>query len=351
MAFSAEPILYIRQIQNEIAMKIEKILDRKSYANEEFNFEDVADVQVGHEDGDYGYFIIQSKRRKRTATGSNIPWNNHAVIYFDQPDAFEDIYEILNRRLSSGFELGASTGFMSADGEYRGKETENTDLSYVRVDVEEFVVSFNCFDDSRDFIGSSSIPIATAFKEGEYTDDENLQIFHTMVDEVWDSFEKAYDPEDDNMREERDTAIAKVEHICNSFHIAAKQLQDTHGKSDSFQIENEYDVQSLLHSFLKLEFDDIRGEIHTESYAGTQPRIDFLIEEPNILIEVKHARDDHGREKIKEELAVDKDHYRKGDYDQLVCFIYDPDEEIDNPNGFVKDIELDEPSVTVLISP
>lgn len=330
-------------------MKLEKILDRKSYADGKFNFEDVAQVQVGHEEGKYGYFIIQSKRRKRTRTGTHIPWNNHAVVYFEQPEEFEKVNEILRRRLDSGLKIEASTGFMSAEGEYEGKDTDSTDISYVRVYVEEDVISFQCFDDSRDHIGAVSIPIATAFEEGEYTDEENLEMFDTMVGEVLDSFESAHNPE--TMEHERVPAIGRVERICNRFHTAAKQLRNTHGKSDSFEIENEYDVQSLLHSFLKLEFDDIRAEIYTDSYAGTQPRIDFLIEEPNILVEVKHARSDHGTQDIKEELAIDKDHYRKQDHDELVCFIYDPEEVIDNPSGFKKDIEWEEPSVTVLVSP
>lgn len=332
-------------------MKLEKILQRKSFANGEFNFEDVAQTQVGHEDGEYGYFIIQSKRRKRTQGGTSIPWNNSSVIYFENPGPFGEIHEILDRRLGSDFDLEASTGFMPVDGEYEGKNTENTDISEVRVDVEESGISFHCFDDSRSLVGSASIPIATAFKEGEYTDNENLQLFHTMVGEVTESFKMAREAQEDTMNKEQEPAIERIENICNRFHHAAKQLRDTHGNSDSFKIENEYSVQSLLHSFLKLEFDDVREEEYTPSYAGTQPRIDYLIEAHDILIEVKHARTDHGQDDIREELAVDKEHYRKGEYDQLVCFIYDPDEVINNPEGFIKDIELNEPSVTVLISP
>ncbi|MDL0123397.1 hypothetical protein [Halobacterium salinarum] len=332
-------------------MKLEKILQRRSFAGGEFNFEDVAQTQVGHEDGDYGYFIIESKRRKQTLTGTSIPRNNSAVIYFEHPDPFEDIYEILDRRLNSEFDLEASTGFIPAEGEYDGKDTENTDISEVRVDVEESGISFYCFDDSRDLIGAASIPIATAFKEDEYTDEENLQVFHAMVDEVSESFTDARESKEDTMDKVHRTALEKVERICGRFHSAAKQLRDTHSNSDSFQIENEYSVQSLLHSYLKLEFDDVRAEEYNPSYAGKQPRIDFLIEAHDIMIEVKHARPDHGKEKIREELAIDKDHYRKKDYDQLVCFIYDPDEVITNPGGFITDLEFEEPSVMVLISP
>jgi|GEM_PF-3163195 len=332
-------------------MKFDKILQRKSFGNGEFKFEDVAQTQVGHEDGEYGYFIIQSKRKKRIQTGTTIQWNNSAVIYFEDPDPFEDIYEILDRRLDSEFDLEASTGFIPAEGEYEGKDTANTDISEVRVDVEESGISFYCFDDSRDLIGAVSIPIATAFEEGEYTDEENLQVFHAMVDEISESFKDARESKEDTMDKVHRTALEKVERICSRFHSAAKQLRDTHSNSDAFEIENEYSVQSLLHSYLKLEFDDVRDEEYNPSYAGTQPRIDFLIEDHGILIEVKHAREDNGKKEIKEQLAVDKDHYRKGEYDHLVCFIYDPDEVITNPDGFKKDIELEESSVTVLISP
>jgi hypothetical protein len=332
-------------------MKFDKILQRESFANGEFKFEDVAQTQVGHENGEYGYFIIESKRRKRTQTGTSIPWNNSAVIYFEDIGPFEDIYEILDRRLSSEFDLEASTGFIPAEGEYEGKDTANTDISEVRVDVEESGISFYCFDDSRDLIGAASIPIATAFEEGEYTDEENLKVFHAMVEEISESFNVARKSREGTMDKAHDTALEKVERICSRFHSAAKQLRDTHGNSDSFEIENEYSVQSILHSYLKLEFDDIRAEEYNPSYAGKQPRIDFLIEAHDILIEVKHARANHGKDEIREELAIDKDHYRKGNYDQLVCFIYDPDEVITNPDGFIKDLEFDEPSITVLISP
>lgn len=332
-------------------MNVNKILKQKSSTNGKFQFEDVAQTQVGHEEGEYGYFIIESKRRKRTQTGTSIPWDNSAVIYFEDTDPFENIHEILERRIGSEFDLEAGTGFIPADGEYEGKNTPNTDISEVRVNVEESKIRFYCFDDSRDLIGAASIPIATAFEDGEYTDEENLQRFHAMVDEASESFTDARESKEDTMDKVHRTALEKTERICGKFHSAAKQLRDTHSNSDSFEIENEYSVQSLLHSYLKLEFDDVRAEEYNPSYAGKQPRIDFLIEAHDIMIEVKHARPDHGKEDIREELAIDKDHYRKKDYDQLICFIYDPDEVITNPDGFKKDIELEEPSVTVLISP
>jgi hypothetical protein len=332
-------------------MNVNKILKQKSSTNGKFQFEDVAQTQVGHEEGEYGYFIIESKRRKRTQTGTSIPWDNSAVIYFEDTDPFENIHEILGRRIGSEFDLEAGTGFIPADGEYEGKNTPNTDISEVRVNVEESKIRFYCFDDSRDLIGAASIPIATAFEDGEYTDEENLQRFHAMVDEASESFTDARESKEDTMDKVHRTALEKTERICGEFHSAAKQLRDTHSNSDSFEIENEYSVQSLLHSYLKLEFDDVRAEEYNPSYAGKQPRIDFLIEAHDIMIEVKHARPDHGKEDIREELAIDKDHYRKKDYDQLICFIYDPDEVITNPDGFITDLEFEEPSVTVLISP
>ncbi len=106
-----------------------------------------------------------------------------------------------------------------------------------------------------------------------------------MVEEISESFNDARESREETMDKVHDTALEKVERICSRFHSAAKQLRDTHGNSDSFEIENEYSVQSLLHSYLKLEFDDVRAEEYNPSYAGKQPRIDFLIEAHDILIE------------------------------------------------------------------
>lgn len=71
------------------------------------------------------------------------------------------------------------------------------------------------------------------------------------------------------------------------FHIAANQMKNRYSSRDKFNIRDEYDVQDLLHAFLKLAYDDIRVEEYTPSYAGKSSRVDFLLKRESTVIEVK----------------------------------------------------------------
>src|SRR6266851_4668899 len=69
----------------------------------------------------------------------------------------------------------------------------------------------------------------------------------------------------------------RLERILGRFHQVAKQLQKRHAGKDTLRIMDEYDVQDLLHALLKIDFNDIRAEEWTPSYAGKSARMDFLL--------------------------------------------------------------------------
>ncbi|ODS32894.1 MAG: hypothetical protein SCARUB_02000 [Candidatus Scalindua rubra] len=71
--------------------------------------------------------------------------------------------------------------------------------------------------------------------------------------------------------------ISIVLNICKKFHFVARQLRNRFNNRPTLEIEDEYDVQDLLHSLLKIYFDDIRVEEWVPSYAGSSSRIDFLL--------------------------------------------------------------------------
>ena len=53
----------------------------------------------------------------------------------------------------------------------------------------------------------------------------------------------------------------------------------------------------------------------------------------------KHTRKGLTNKKLKEELIIDKEQYKKNQNCMILyCFVYDPDKLIDNPRGFEKDI-------------
>jgi hypothetical protein len=122
-----------------------------------------------------------------------------------------------------------------------------------------------------------------------------------------------------------------------------------------FKIEDEYDVQDVLHSMLLVAYDDIRREEWTPSYAGGSSRMDLLVREEQAVVEVKLAREGHSDREIGGELLVDVERYRRhADCGTLVCLIYDPGDHISNPNGLSADLEnasSDEFSVKVLVVP
>ncbi len=128
--------------------------------------------------------------------------------------------------------------------------------------------------------------------------------------------------------------------LCRRFPRAARQLQQRHASRPGIEQKDEYDVQDVLHAFLLLHFDDVRPEEWAPSYGGSSARVDFLLPDERIVIEVKRTRDKLGARDAKEQLAVDIDHYRvHPKCSTLVCFVYDPDHRITNAVGFEKDLE------------
>ncbi|MCM2286943.1 MAG: DUF2321 domain-containing protein [Desulfobacula sp.] len=81
-----------------------------------------------------------------------------------------------------------------------------------------------------------------------------------------------------------------VEKICSRFHLVAKQMKTRHADRDSLHVNDEYDAQDLLHALLHIYFDDIRPEEWMPSYAGRCSRVDFLLKDEKIIIEVKKTR-------------------------------------------------------------
>jgi hypothetical protein len=130
-----------------------------------------------------------------------------------------------------------------------------------------------------------------------------------------------------------------VGRLLRRFHSAARPLKQRHDKRPSFLIEDEYDVQDLLHALLRGLFDDIRPEESSPSYAGGASRLDFLLKAEQIVIETKMASDKLRDKQIGEQLMIDIQRYHAHpDCKHLICFVYDPHEHIKNPHGLEADL-------------
>jgi hypothetical protein len=138
------------------------------------------------------------------------------------------------------------------------------------------------------------------------------------------------------------SAIDKVQLLINRFHQVARQLQARHGDRKTIEIGDEYDVQDLFHALLKLYFDDIRPEEYTPSYAGSASRVDFLLKDEQIIIEIKKTRNSLKAKEVGEQLIIDTQKYQAHpDCKTLICFVYDPEGKIANPRGIEKDLSKD----------
>ena len=145
-----------------------------------------------------------------------------------------------------------------------------------------------------------------------------------------------------------------LEKILNNFHRVVRQLRNRHDNRQTIKITDEYDVQDLLHALLLIHFEDVRPEEWTPSYAGSSNRMDFLLKNENIIIETKMTRPTLKDKKIGEELIIDIEKYSQyQNCNVLYCFVYDPQEYINNPKGLENDLsrKYEELEVNVIIVP
>jgi hypothetical protein len=145
-----------------------------------------------------------------------------------------------------------------------------------------------------------------------------------------------------------------IEQICSRFHLVARQLRSRHGGRPTLDVQDEYDAQDLMHALLSLHFVDIRPEEYCPSYAGKASRLDFLLKQESLVIELKMTRTGLGPKELSSQLIEDIERYKTHpDCQALVCFVYDPAGLIPNPRGIESDLKRDIPPfpVRVLIRP
>jgi len=157
------------------------------------------------------------------------------------------------------------------------------------------------------------------------------------------------------IKDPRIDALNQIERIAKRFHIIARQLGHRHSDRETLVVKDEYDVQDLFHTLLRLFFDDIRDEEWTPSYAGGAARIDFLLKAEQIVIELKMTRSSLKKKEIGDQLIIDIGRYRAThpDCKMIVAFVYDPDGYINNPRGLENDLsrEVEGMQVKVMITP
>ena len=134
-------------------------------------------------------------------------------------------------------------------------------------------------------------------------------------------------------------APERLEPLFRRFPQIVRQLRRRHDDRPTLEISDEYDVQDLLHAVLRGLFNDVRSEESTPSYAGGAARMDFLLKNEKTVVETKMATAKLKDKLIGEQLIIDIQRYRTHpDCQRLVCFVYDPDGNVKNPEGLEKDL-------------
>ena len=134
--------------------------------------------------------------------------------------------------------------------------------------------------------------------------------------------------------------IKYLERLFSRFHKVAQSLRHRHKDRETLIIKDEYDVQDLLRGLLTIQFDDIREEDYSPSYAGGNSRVDFVLKKEKIVIETKMTNDGLRDKEIGGQLLIDIGRYRAHpDCKLLVVFIYDKGDHIRNKSGLINDLQ------------
>lgn len=118
-----------------------------------------------------------------------------------------------------------------------------------------------------------------------------------------------------------------VRDILNNFSNAVQKIIKNRRKDHpDFKIEDEYDVQDILYVILKSVFPKLRDEDAIGKVGAKTTKIDLIIREERILVEVKMIKEkDSNETRFIEELKVDFESYHECKWlRKLFCFVYDP---------------------------
>jgi len=141
------------------------------------------------------------------------------------------------------------------------------------------------------------------------------------------------------------SSVAETNHlsitkkVCQRFHVVARQLRLRGEYRSTINVEDECDVQDLMHALLRQHFDDIGTDEWTPSYSNGAPRTTYLLDHDRLAIVVKKTRTGLSRKDLADQVRADVERYRnRGRCAHLLCFVYDPEGRIGNPRGLESEL-------------
>lgn len=161
------------------------------------------------------------------------------------------------------------------------------------------------------------------------TNDDNIDIFDLIL------YKKILE-RDKIFNLDKRSIIENIIHMLNNFSNAIKKITtDRYNNKAGLLIEQEYDVQDILFSFLKFYFNDAVRENPLKKRGGSNSIIDICFPERKIYIEIKMLKENSKNEKnIIEELKKDMFDYNQPEVENLIIFVYDPFKKIKDKDNF-----------------
>jgi hypothetical protein len=121
--------------------------------------------------------------------------------------------------------------------------------------------------------------------------------------------------------------------------LVAASLQRRYDKRATVALTDEYDYQDLFGALLRIFFEDVQREEHVPTYAGGTSRIDFVMRDVGVAVELKRASATLGVKEIGVQLSTDIMRYQAlPGVRHLVCLVYDSAHYVDNPRGLERDL-------------
>lgn len=137
-------------------------------------------------------------------------------------------------------------------------------------------------------------------------------------------------------------SLDDLENLLMRFHDVEIELKTRRAPKNPLLIENEYDVQYILRSMLKIYFQNVMAEDPQTTHVGRANTIDFVIPELKVGIECKKTRDNLRDAQLGDELLADIPRYQKrGDVETLYIFVHDSDHFLKNPKKIENDLISD----------
>lgn len=135
-------------------------------------------------------------------------------------------------------------------------------------------------------------------------------------------------------------AVSTVLQLGERIVYVSRELAKRRSGKPAFTFDDEYDAQDLVRAMLRTFFEDVRAESVVPEYAGGSSRIDFVLPEYRLAIELKRSRESMSDRVLADELIVDRDRYgQDGRVNHLVCMVFDYAGYLNNPRGLERDLE------------